>query len=148
MNHDFAKEREQAQTLSQQGLYEESVVLGGQMLEALHRWLYKEVQPRLSAEEQQSVSKALEKYGKSVGELTMGELIGLFEEMRLYDIAKRCLNRDFSFLKEAQMWNDLRNRAAQPAGKASDQPVKRQEAEAFLSAVDLYFHQAGLVVEE
>jgi hypothetical protein len=143
MNSDLLKKREQSQTLLKQGLYDQAVIIGGQMLEALYRWLYKEVQPRLKPQEQQSVSKALEKHGKAVGELTMGELMGLFEETRLYDIAERVLRRDVSFLKKAHMWRELRNRAAHPG----DKPISRQEAETFLSTVDLYLHQAGLVEE-
>jgi hypothetical protein len=49
------------------------VIIAGQMLEHLYRWLYKEVQPRLKPPEQQSVSKSLEKHGKAVADLTMGE---------------------------------------------------------------------------
>lgn len=148
MNDDLTKKRQQAQTLLKQGLFEQAIIIGGQMLEALYRWLYKEVQPRLKPQEQQSISKTLEKRGKAVDELTMGELTGLFEETRLYDIAERTLNRDFSFLKKAQMWRDLRNRATHPASKPSDKPISRQEAEAFLSAVDLYYDQAGLLEQE
>jgi hypothetical protein len=148
MNNELSKKREQAQALIKQGLYDQAVITGGQMLEHLYRWLYKEVQPRLKPQEQQSVSKALEKYGKAVGDLTMGQLTGLFDEMRLCDIAERELNRDFSFLKKAQMWRDLRNRATHPEGKPGDKPITRQEAEAFLSTVDLYLQQAGLAEEE
>lgn len=148
MNSELAKKREQAQALIRQGLYDQAVIISGQMLEHLYRWLYKEVQPRLKPQEQQSVSKALEKHGKAVGDLTMGELTGLFEEMRLYDIAERELKRDFSFLKKAQMWRDLRNRATHPQGKPGDKLIIRQEAEAFLSAVELYLQQAGLAEEE
>jgi hypothetical protein len=148
MNSDVAKKKEQAQALIKQGLYDQAVIICGQILESLYRWLYKEVQPRLKPQEQQSVSKNLEKHGKAVGDLTMGELTGLFEEMRLYDIAERELKRDFSFLKKAQMWRDLRNRATHPQGKPGDKAITRQEAEAFLSTVDLYLQQAGLAEEE
>jgi hypothetical protein len=148
MNAELEKKREQAQALIRQGLYDQAVIIAGQMLEHLYRWLYKEVQPRLKPQEQQSVSKGVEKHGKAVGDLTMGELAGLFEEMRLYDIAERELKRDFSFLKKAQMWRDLRNRATHPQGKPGDKSITRQEAEAFLSTVDLYLQQAGLAEEE
>jgi predicted AAA+ superfamily ATPase len=148
MDGDVPKKKQQAQALIKQGLYDQAVIIGGQMLEALYRWLYKEVQPRLKPQEQQSVSTSVEKHGKAVGDMTMGELTGLFEEMRLYDIAERELKRDFSFLKKAQMWRDLRNRATHPQGKPGDKPITRQEAEAFLSTVDLYLQQAGLAEEE
>jgi predicted AAA+ superfamily ATPase len=148
MDGEVGKKKEQAQALIKQGLYDQAVIIGGQMLESLYRWLYKEVQPRLKPQEQQSVSRSVEKHGKAVGDLTMGELAGLFEEMRLYDIAERELKQDFSFLKKAQMWRDLRNRATHPQGKPGDKPITRQEAEAFLSTVDLYFQQAGLADEE
>jgi|FLYL01.1.fsa_nt_gi hypothetical protein len=144
MTQDLPKKREQAQALLKQGLYDQAVVVGGQILEALYRWLYTKVQPRLKPQEQQAVSKALEKHGKAVGELSMGELMGLFEETRLYDIAERVLKGDFSFLKKAQMWRELRNRAAHPG----DKPITRQEAETFLSTVDLYLSQAGLAEQE
>lgn len=144
MTDDLRKKQEQARALVKQGMYDQAVMVGGQILEILYRWLYKEVQPRLVPAEQQEVSKALEKRRKSVGELTMGELMGLFDETGLYGICQRVLNRDFSFLKKAQMWRDLRNRAAHPG----DKPISRQEAETFLSTVDLYLSQAGLAEEE
>jgi hypothetical protein len=148
MNTDLEKKREQTQTLIKQGLYDQAVIICGQTLEHLYRWLYKELQPRLKPQEQQSVSKNIDKHGKAVGDLTMGELAGLFEEVRLYDIAERELKRDFSFLKKAQMWRDLRNRATHPQGKPGDKAITRQEAEAFLSTVNLYLQQAGLAEEE
>lgn len=144
MTNDLRKKQEQARTLVKQGIYDQAIVVGGQILEALYRWLYKEVQPRLSPAEQQNVSKALEKRRKPVGELTMGELMGLFDETAMYDICERVFKRDFGFLKKAQMWRDLRNRAAHPG----DKPISRQEAETFLSTIDLYLSQAGLLEEE
>ena len=73
-------------------------------------------------------------------DLTLGQLLGLFRQAKLLEAAGRKLGRDFSFLKQADTWIDLRNRAAHPGGPA----VTRTEAEAFLSAVALYLQEAGL----
>ncbi len=73
MNTDLEKKREQTQTLIKQGLYDQAVIICGQTLEHLYRWLYKELQPRLKPQEQQSVSKNIEKHGKAVGDLTIFE---------------------------------------------------------------------------
>lgn len=144
MTGNLFKQREQARTLLKQGIHDQAVIMGGQMLEVMFRWLYKEVQPRLKPQDQQSVTKALEKFGKAVDELTLGELFGVFRETGLLDTAQRVLNRDFAALKKADIWLALRNRAAHPG----DKPISKQEAEAFLSNVDLYLNQAGLGEEE
>src|SRR6202007_3160802 len=112
------------------------------------RWLYKEVQPRLKLQEQEFISKALQKHGRTVADLAMDERTDFFEEIRLYDIAERELKRDFSFLRKAPTWRELRNRATHPPNVQVHKPVTEQEAGAFLSTVDLYLHQAGLVVGE
>ena len=145
---DLSNREEPAQSFMTQGQYDQAVITGSQMLEALYRWLYKEVQPRLQPQEQELISIALAKHGRNVADFTMDELTDFFEEIRLYDIAERELKRDFSFLKKASAWRDLRNRATQPQNTQGNNPVTAQEAETFLSTVDLYLHQAGLVVEE
>lgn len=131
-----------------QGLYDQVVITGMQVLEGLYRWLYKALEPRLKSEERELISKALDKRGRAVADLTMDELSDFFDEIRLYDIAERELKRDFSFLREASTWRELRNRATHPQNTQAGEPVTEQEAEAFLSTVDLYLHQAGLVVKE
>jgi hypothetical protein len=148
MHTDLPTKREPAQSLMREGRYDQAVITGSQMLEGLYRWLYKEVQPRLKPQEQEFISKALQKHGRTVADLTQDELTDFFEEIRLYDIAERELKRDFSFLRKATIWRELRNRATHPPNVQANKPVTEQEAEAFLSIVDLYLHQAGLVVEE
>src|ERR1700740_256523 len=100
MHNDSAKKGEPAQSLVRQR-YDQAVITGSQMLEGLYRWLYKEVQPRLKPQEQEFISKALQKHGRTVADLTMDELTDFFEEIPLYDIAERELKRDFSFLTKA-----------------------------------------------
>lgn len=148
MDSELSKRREPAQNFFKEGRYDDAVITGSQMLEALYRWLFKEVQPRMNPEEQRAVSKALETQGKSIGDLTMDQLTNLFDEVHLCDIAERELKRDFSFLKKPQIWRDLQNRANHLQGKPEDKPITEREAEAFLLTVDLYLHQAGLVIEE
>ena len=64
MDGGVAKKKEQAQALIKQGLYDQAVIVGGQMLESLYRWLYKEVQPRLKPQEQQGVLGPLKNMAK------------------------------------------------------------------------------------
>ncbi len=141
MNNELKKKSEQAQVLLKQSLFDQAVIVGGQMLESILQWLYKETQPHLNSG---NLAKALERFGKPVGELTMGELQGLFSDTKLFETFERIFKRDLSQLKKSENWRELRNRAAHPGQR----PVTKQEAEAFLSAVDLYLHQAGLVEEE
>ena len=148
MYNDLSKKGEPAQALMSQGRYDQAVVTGSQVLEGLYRWLYKEVQPRLKPQEQELISKVLQRQGRAVADLTIDELAGFFEEIRLYDIAERELKRDFTFLQKAPTWRELRNRATHPQTAQANKPITEQEAEVFLSTVDLYLHQAGLVVEE
>ena len=87
MHNDSAKKGEPAQSLMRQGRYDQAVITGSQMLEGLYRWLYKEVQPRLKLQEQEFISKALQKHGRTVADLAMDERTDFFEEIRLYQHA-------------------------------------------------------------
>ena len=137
---DWQSQLYQAHHLLEQNYCDQAVVVGGQVLEALFRWLYKEVVPRLAPPEQERVARALNEFGKPVDELTLGQLVGLFRRTDLLETAGRKLGRDLSILRQAGDWIDLRNRAAHPGGL----PVSAVEARAFLSAVALYLQQAGL----
>jgi hypothetical protein len=137
---DWQSQLYQAHHLLEQNYCDQAVVVGGQILEALFRWLYKEVVPRLAPPEQERVARALNEFGKPVDELTLGQLVGLFRRTDLLETAGRKLGRDLSILRQAGDWIDLRNRAAHPGGL----PVSAVEARAFLSAVALYLQQAGL----
>jgi len=148
MHSDLSNKAEPAESLLRQGRYDQAVITGGQVLEGLYRWLYKEVQSRMKPTDQELISQALQKHGRAVADFTMDELTDFFDEIHLYDIAERELRRDFSFLKNAPKWSDLRARATRPQNLQGNQPITEQEAEAFLSTVDLYLHQAGLVVKE
>lgn len=139
MAQNWQSRLDQARRLLDQGLTAQAVMSGGQILEDLFRWLYGELVPRLSPPEQEKVTRALADFGKSVGELTLGQLVGFFRKAELLDLAGRKLGRDFSFLRSAGDWIELRNRATH-----SGKPITRTEAEAFLGAVALYLERAGL----
>jgi hypothetical protein len=139
MTHDWHTELGRARGLLAQGYPDQAVILGGQVLEGLLRWLYKETVPRLSPQEQERMAKALAEFGKPVDDLTLGQLVGFFRKTGLLEAAGQALRRDLSLLRQAGDWIDLRNRAAHPGGE----PITPTEAEAFLSAVALYLHQAG-----
>jgi DNA-binding HxlR family transcriptional regulator len=130
---------DQARRLLDQDLAAQAVISGGQILEDLFRWLYGELVPCLSPSEHRKVADALDGFGKSVGELNLGQLVGFFRKAELLDLAGRKLGRDFSFLRSAGDWIELRNRATH-----SGEPITRTEAEAFLSAVAYYLERAGL----
>ncbi len=140
MPHDWHTALDRARTLLAQGYPDQAALIAGQALESLFRWLYKETVPRLSPQEQETVARALGEFQKPVDDLTLGQLVGLFRKTGLLETAGRKLGRDLSLLRQAGDWVDLRNRAAHPGG----QPVTPPEAEAFLSAVALYLHRAGL----
>ncbi|MCX7681534.1 MAG: DUF499 domain-containing protein [Anaerolineae bacterium] len=140
MTHHWHTRLEQARKLLAQGYPDQAVLIGGQVLESLFRWLYRETIPRLSPQEHESLTKALAEFRKPADELTLGQLLGLFRKTGLLEIAARELRRDLSPLRRADDWTDLRNRAAHPG----ERPVSRTEAEAFLGAVALYLQHAGL----
>ena len=134
---ELASRLEQAQRLIEQGLYDQAVMLCGQMLEAVLRAIYQDAVPRMKPPEQESVSKVLEKRGKAIDELTLGELFGLFHDAKLFEVAARVVKGNLTTLKSAQTWVELRNRAAHPSGN----PISRPEADAFLANIRLYAHQ-------
>ena len=139
MNQDWQVQLEQARSLLRQGYYGQAVAIGGQILESLFRWLYQEIMPRLTAQEHEAVTKALADFGKSVDELTLGQLFGLFKRAKLLDTAEKKLRRDFKMLGAVDQWIELRNRAAHPGGL----PITSSEAEAFLSWVNLCLERAS-----
>lgn len=148
MDNEFSRKREPADASIKGGRFGEAVATGTQLLEALYRWLFSEVRPRLKPDEEERVSKALQRRAEPIGEFTLDELVSFFKEARLFEVAGRELKRDFSFLEKADVWRDVRIRALRSQSKPEDNVITEDEAKAFLAAVDLCLHQAGLVIEE
>lgn len=148
MDNEFSRKREPADASVKGGRFGQAVAIGTQLLEALYRWLFSEVRLRLKPDEEERVSKALETRAKAIREFTLDELVSFFKETGLFEVAERELKRDFSFLEKADVWRDLRIRATQSQSEPEDSVITEDEAKAFLAAVDLCLHQAGLVIEE
>ncbi len=143
---DFNDKLRDADKMLLDGYTGQAIVAAGRILEELLQHLYQEMLPKLKAADQQAVTQALERVakGKAVGELTLGQLVGLFREAQLFEKCETALNRKVPRLRAADYTNliDIRNRAAH-AG--SDEHIEEDDARLVVSQVRVFAREAGLL---
>lgn len=142
---DLHKEFREARKFLDQGAIKPAVRQGGEVLEALLRRLYKELLPRLLPAEAAKVTTALEEIGKdkTVEDLTLGQLVALFNKARLASAGAKFLGLSLGTLDSEAMvkkWVDLRNRASHPSSE-----ITADEAEAFLANLKILLTEAGVI---
>lgn len=129
---DYAKELRKAERYLKQGEAILAAQTGGRILETSLRELYKELLPQLSPESGAKAMQALKDQGKgkTIDQLTLGQVLGVFREARLIRPAQEILNRDVSILENQQLvqgWLVLRNRAVH-----GSEDIQVEEIHAFL----------------
>ncbi len=124
------------------GHYTQAVIAAGGLLEALLSALYSDVFPRLTPPAQQEVVEKVEAIGKgkAVADFTLGQWVGLFRELRLFDRVQTVLKRDLPHLRSANLtpFVDLRNRATHEGAE-----VREDEARLFVSQLHVFLREAG-----
>src|SRR5262245_10985104 len=87
----------------------------GGVLELILRHVYAEVTSRINAADQTKLTAAVAKIsaGKTVGEMTLGQLVGIFREGKVWERAETVLKKKLTHLKNADYntFVDIRNRA-------------------------------------
>ncbi len=143
---EYAQELRKAERFLHQNESTFAVQVCGRILESALRQLFKELLPKLPPEELTKATQALEAQGKgkTVDELTLGQLVGLYREARLVKMAKERLGRDLSILENIQLvqdWVNLRNRAAH------GEDVDAGDARNFVENLRTLLQRAKLVSE-
>ncbi len=125
---DYTSKLQQVDQLTFNGHHAQSVITAASVLEELLRYLYQQVQPRLAPAEQQIIADKMSKlgHGKSIPEMTLGQIVGLFREVQLFDKIEKYLDRKLPRLRAADFTNfvELRNRAAHDAAEVHEDDAR------------------------
>jgi len=126
------------------GHFPQAVTAAGQVLEELLRHLYRQALPQLSPADQKDVADKIERLGggeKTADRLTLGQLVGVFREARLFEKGEKPLGLDLARLRRADLTTlvDVRNQAAHTGA------VEEDEARLVVSQVHLFAREAGLL---
>jgi len=124
--------------------YKQAVQEVGSVLEGLLKDLYLRVMPQLIPSDQREVSNVLATIGKEkpVQDLTLGQLVGLFRESRLFSKAEAVMGPKLPYLTGANFTTfvDIRNRATHKG-----ETVKGTEAKYFAAQVRVFAEELGLL---
>lgn len=126
--------------------YKQALQEAGSVLEELLKELYRRTTESLQPSDQKEVSDRLEQVGKgkTLGELTLGQLVGLFRESKLFDRAERALGKKLPHLSSANYstFIDIRNRAVHKG-----ETISAKEARYFSAQLTLFAEEMGLLEE-
>ena len=115
----------------------------GSLLEALLKELYRRTVDQVSPGDQKLITDKLEKIGKgkSVGDLTLGQITGLFREANLFDQAERALGKKIPHISTVNFnaFIDIRNRAVHKG-----EQVTLKESQFFAAQLSLFVEELGL----
>jgi hypothetical protein len=128
--------------LVRDGHHKQALQEAGSVLEELLRNLYRRTTDRVAPAEQKKISDKLEQIGKgkSVGDLTLGQIVGLFREANLFDYAQKALGKKLPHLSTANFnaFIDLRNRAVHKGDEVSP-----KEAQYVAAQLSLFIDELG-----
>src|SRR5262245_2989059 len=110
------------------GHFKQSMQEAGSLMEQLLRHIYKEVASHVNAADQQKLTAATAKVsaGKPVGEMTLGQLVGLFREGKVFDLAESVLKKKLPHLKGTDFtaFVELRNRSVHKGESVSPEEAQ------------------------
>ena len=113
------------------------------VMEQLLRHVYGQVTAAISAKEQKKLTQRVKKIanGKPMGDMTLGQLVGIFREGKVWDLAEHALCKKLGSLKKADYdtFLDLCNRAGHKEESVSD-----EEAKFFAAQLRLFLKALGL----
>jgi len=116
----------------------------GSILEDLLKELYRRSLEKMPPADQKELATKLEQIGKGkpLSELTLGQLVGLFREAKLFERAEQALSRKLPHISSANYSNfvELRNRAVHKGGTVSS-----KEARFFSAQLSLFADEMGLL---
>ena len=140
---DWSRRVREVEQLVAGGHHKQALQEAGSLLEALLKELYRRTIDHVSPSEQKQISDKLEKLGKGkpVGDLTLGQIAGLFREANLFDHAERALGKKLPHISTANFntFIDIRNRAVHKG-----EQVSPKESQFFAAQLSLFVDELGL----
>lgn len=127
--------------------YKQAMQEAGSVLEMMLRDLYQRTLPTLPAAEQQKVIEKVAQIGrnKAVNDFTLGQIVGLFRDTKLFEPAEKVVGRKLSHLQGANFntFVDIRNRATHKG-----EEIEREEADYFAAQLRVFAKELGLLPDK
>jgi hypothetical protein len=140
---DWSRRVREVEQLVASGHHKQALQEAGSLLEGLLKELYRRTIDQVSPTEQKQISDKLEKLGKGkpVGDLTLGQIAGLFREANLFPHAERALGKKLPHISTANFNTiiDIRNRAVHKG-----EQVSSKESQFFAAQLSLFVDELGL----
>jgi hypothetical protein len=141
----FEAKIEEVERLIKNRHTKQAIQEAGGLLELILRHVYAEVTSQISATEQTKLAAAVAKIsaGKPVGDMTLGQMVGVFREGKVWNQAETVLKKKLTHLKNADYntFVDIRNRATH-----KDEEVSQEEASFFAAQLRLFLKSLGLLL--
>ena len=140
---DWSRHVREVEQLAAGNHHKQALQEAASLLESVLKDLYQRTINHVSPTEQKQISDKLEKLGKGkpVGDLTLGQIVGLFREANLFDHAERALGKKLPHISTANFnaFIDIRNRAVHKG-----EQVSPKEAQFFAAQLSLFVEELGL----
>jgi len=139
---DWSRRVREVEQLAAGSHHKQALQEAASLLESLLKDLYQKTINHVGPTEQKQISDKLEKIGKGkpVGDLTLGQIAGLFREANLFDHAERALGKKLPHISTANLnaFIDIRNRAVHKG-----EQVSAKEAKFFAAQLSLFVDELG-----
>src|SRR5437899_1031709 len=140
---DWSRRVREVEQLAAGSHHKQALQEAASLLEGLLKDLYRRTINHVSPSDQKQISDKLEKLGKGkpVGDLTLGQIAGLFREANLFDHAERALGKKLPHISTANFntFIDIRNRAVHKG-----EQVSPKESQFFAAQLSLFVDELGL----
>ena len=139
---DWSKQVGDVERLVAGGHHKQALQEAGSVLEALLKDLYRRTIDNVAPNQQKQISDKLEIVGKgkSVGELTLGQIVGLFREANLFEYAERAVGKKLRHLSTTNFNTlvDIRNRSVHKG-----EQIGSKESQFFAAQLSLFVDELG-----
>jgi len=140
---DWSKRAREVERLVAGGHHKQALQEAGSVLEGLLKDLYRRTIDNVAPAEQKQILAKLEEVGKGkpVGDLTLGQIVGLFRESDFFRLAERALGRKLPHISTANFnaFIDIRNRAVHKG-----EQINAKESQFFAAQLALFLDEIGL----
>jgi uncharacterized protein len=139
----WSKRVHEVESLVGGGHHKQALQEAGSVLEGLLKELYRRTIDNVAPADQNHLLAKLEQVGKGkpVGDLTLGQIVGLFRESDFFRLAERALGRKLPHISTANFTTfiDIRNRAVHKG-----EQVSAKESKYFAAQLSLFLDELGI----
>jgi hypothetical protein len=139
----WSKRVHEVESLVGGGHHKQALQEAGSVLEGLLKELYRRTIDNVAPPDQKQLLAKLEQVGKGkpVGDLTLGQIVGLFRESDFFRLAERALGRKLPHISTANFntFIDIRNRAVHKG-----EQVSAKETQYFAAQLSLFLDELGM----